>query len=239
MEKAISVLRVIASSVEPVTQSVVARETGLPKSTVHRVLRLLELEGVIIRTNAHYKICHDFLASSGVQDMRVHALPAMLTIYELTHLLVQLMVLDDEVVRCIEQFEASWQPVGSFAGRGATWPAGSTAAGQALLRCEQGGLDFPAERVGAKVCFDDGATHPLLVTAAVPVATGASTFAAVSVTGPHTVMTNPAFVAKMAQLPGTTCRVAPLNRWDEAREGAGAVAARALTAVVDRAERRR
>ena len=201
--KAVLILRIIAASRRPMTLSMVSREAGLAKSTVHRLLRILELEGVVFRLGTHYKLRQDVLAVRQDAQARDRAMPAMLRIYELTHLLVQLVVLDDDVVRCVEQLDSGRVEV--EAGRGAMWRASSTAAGQALLA---GREERPTIRSacggGAKVFFDNGATHPGWATAAVLVLGEDRLWAAVSVTGPFRVLAMPDVTAAMAYL-GRIC----------------------------------
>jgi DNA-binding IclR family transcriptional regulator len=196
--KAVLILRIIAASMRPVTLSMVSREATLPKSTVHRLLRILELEGVIFRVGAHYKLRHDVLGMKQEAWARDRAMSAMLKIYEMTHLLVQLMILDDEVIRCVEQFDSGLVQAG--AGRGAMWPAASTAAGQALLASRQERATVRATCGRAKVFFDRGATHSGWATAAVPVVGEDHVWAAVSVTGPFHTLAMPDVMAAMAHL---------------------------------------
>jgi DNA-binding IclR family transcriptional regulator len=199
--KAVLILRIIAGSMRPVTLSMVSREAMLPKSTVHRLLRILEFEGVIFRVGSHYKLRQDVLGMRQEVQARERAMPAMLRIYEATHLLVQLMILDNDAVRCVEQFDSGLVQVEAGAARGAMWPAASTAAGQALLACRQERAIVRSACGGkAKVFFDRGATHQGWATAAVPVVSEDHVWAAVSVTGPFRVLAMPDVVAAMAHL---------------------------------------
>ena len=199
--KAVLLLRIIARSMEPATLSLLAREAMLAKSTVHRLLRILESEGVIFRVGTSYRMTQNVLGMKQELDTRDKAMPAMLRIYEATHLLVQLMVLEDDVVRCVEHFDSGLVQVRAGADRGATWLAADTAAGQALLasrqlRCAHGALG-PA---CTKVYFDRGITHPGWATAAVSVLRENHALAAVCVTGPFQVVARQDVVSAMAKL---------------------------------------
>jgi IclR family transcriptional regulator, KDG regulon repressor len=90
--------------------------TGLPKSTVHRLLAALEARGYL-RTEAdgtRYQLGHKLLHWSSVaqagRSLRTEAMPAMYELAQATRESVILSVLDGDVGICLEMVE-SRQPV--------------------------------------------------------------------------------------------------------------------------------
>ncbi|MFC0112540.1 helix-turn-helix domain-containing protein [Kibdelosporangium aridum] len=197
VKKAALVMRTIACSLRPPTLSTIARSAQLPKSTVHRLLRTLEVEEMVLRVGDGYKVRQNALECRQDQYARDMSLPAMLRAYEVTHLVVQLMVLENDIVRCIEQFGANHCVSTLTAGRGATWSAFSVAAGKALLACRRN-QTLPRQ---AKIAFDQGQTHSGLATAAVVVLREEHVSAAISVTGPLRRLTQPDVLSHLGCLP--------------------------------------
>jgi DNA-binding IclR family transcriptional regulator len=210
IEKAVRLLRTLASYSHPATLATLARDSGMPKTTVHRLIRTLEAQNVVRRSDAGYEITPDAFSEPRIYaDIRDQLLPVLLHVYERTHLLVQLMVLEGRLVRCVEQLHAAGDdpPV---LGRGTTWLAHETAAGKLLLALRElpkGTLMPDPSFAGAwgrsaasawdrelvqvrraGIAFDRRESRPRLMSAAAPVNTENGTVAAISVTGPaHTV----------------------------------------------------
>ncbi|MEU7475021.1 helix-turn-helix domain-containing protein [Lentzea sp. NPDC042327] len=193
VEKAVLIIRYLGRKGGVCSLADIARDLQLAKTTAHRLLRTLEAEQAVRRIANGYELGDLRLTAGLTSDdhalLRRHALKGMLRLYELTHLLVQLMVVEDNVVRCVEQFEPPG--AGLLSGPvdfGRSWSALETAAGKAVLtlKAHRSSSGRPASRVA----HDDGVTHRGLRTSAVPVVADGPLFAAVSVTGPQ------AFVAR-------------------------------------------
>jgi IclR family transcriptional regulator, KDG regulon repressor len=98
------------------TFTAICEGTGLPKSTVHRLLAALEARSYLT-TNAdgtRYQLGHKLLHWSSVaqagRGLRTEALPVMYELAQATHESVILSVLDRDVGICLEMVE-SHQPV--------------------------------------------------------------------------------------------------------------------------------
>ncbi|GAA3688014.1 IclR family transcriptional regulator [Lentzea roselyniae] len=205
VEKAVVVLREIAASASPLSLATLARRASLPKTTVHRLLRTLEAQGVVQRTDAGYEMRENLFTSNRQAPsdltLRDSVLPAMLTLYNRTRLLVQLMVLDGDRVRCVEQFDGTPNRIGMRAPRGTTWLARSTAAGRVLLARQDSSAELEQARL-AGIALDRGATHPEATTVALLVTGPGGMHAAVSVTGPHDAVVRTDLRAALATVAG-------------------------------------
>ena len=118
--------------------SELARRTGLPKSTGHRLLGILEAAGLVQRLADGYRIGDRLHGISGLlradypPDLREVSLPFLQDLYELTHETIHLGVLVGVDVHCVEKiFGHRRSPVRSQVG--GILPAHSTALGKALL----------------------------------------------------------------------------------------------------------
>ncbi|MBX9399626.1 helix-turn-helix domain-containing protein [Streptomyces sp. TRM72054] len=212
IEKAFQILRTLSCCTHPASLAALARESGLPKTTVHRLIRTLEAQDVVYRVDDGYQVSQHFGAyTRTIADIRDQILPALLSLYERTHLLVQLMVLEGQRVRCIEKLNAITS--NNVGGRGTTRLARQTAAGKLLLALTPselpGGSSAEEEHVRAEeehvrlkrqqdialkreliqirnigVAFDQGGSHHSLMTCAAPVYRLHQVVAAISVSGP-------------------------------------------------------
>jgi DNA-binding IclR family transcriptional regulator len=210
--KAIAILHTLGRSRSPMSLASLARKVNIPKTTVHRLIRTLEDQQLVYRTEGGYELLqqHQVVAlmpSHDDLDLRDRALHAMLTLYELTHVLVQLMVLDRDKIRCVDQFHAGALRVGVDRGRGSTWLASSTAAGKVLLA--QGNPVEFSRAWSTGVAFDRGGTHPGWTSGAALVV-GGNQVAAVSITGPPELVTRGNVRAVMAAIAGSAMRRAVL-----------------------------
>jgi DNA-binding IclR family transcriptional regulator len=203
IEKAVLVLRFLGERGGVCALADVARELGLAKTTVHRILRTLEAERAVRRTYQGYELCDRLLTAGLSADehalLRRHALKGMLRLYESTHLLVQLMVVEGNAVRCVEQFEPPGADMLSLPVEiERRWPALEVAAGKAVLAFKVHQSVFG--RSIPRVAHDDGATHRGLRTVAVPVIADGRLFAALSVSGPQTSVMRPEVQAALTHV---------------------------------------
>lgn len=182
------IIRFLGQKETPCGLAEIARGVCLAKTTAHRLLHTLEAERVVHRTSAGYELSDRDstmgMAGDGHAVVRRHALKGMLSLYESTHMLVQLMVVEDRVVRCVDQFEPPGDSMLSrpidFRRR---WQAHQVAAGRAVLWSRR--QESPTERVAPRIAFDDGMTHHKLFTAAVPIMIRGDRLAAISLSGPR------------------------------------------------------
>ncbi|TWP50615.1 IclR family transcriptional regulator [Lentzea tibetensis] len=204
VEKAFAVLEAWDHRGESLGASELARRTGLPKSTSHRLLGILEAAGVVERLSGSYRLGDRLrgisgMVAAGFPDLREVGLPFMQDLYELTHETVHLGALDGADVHCVEKIYGHRRsPLASRVG--GVLPAHTTALGKALLafsslnvqRSVLTYLDEPlvlsaelrrTRRAG--VAFDLGETHPDVNCVAAPVLNREGrAIAAISVSGP-------------------------------------------------------
>src|SRR2546423_3003088 len=138
VDKAFTVLEAWRHRGETLGSSELARRTGLPKSTTHRLLGMLEAADVVERLGNGYRLgtrLHRFsrvFAARYPHELRDVSLPFLQDLYELTHETVHLAVLDGTDVHCVEKvYGHRRSPVRSRVDR--VLPAHSTALGKALL----------------------------------------------------------------------------------------------------------
>lgn len=135
VDRVISILGAL-SGAEPLTSSRISRRTGLPRSSVHRLLqRLVEL-GVVTRDGYAYQIGFKLyeLGSLAATQNRVHrvAMPHMARLSRQTGMSVYLATLSGPDVVYIEDVWTDW--AGPLR-RGVAHPAHLTASGKMLLAC--------------------------------------------------------------------------------------------------------
>jgi DNA-binding IclR family transcriptional regulator len=104
--KAMAMLNCVGGHGAPITLSAVARQTGLPKSTVHRLLALLEAYGAVRRVSHGYVLGETIRRLAGGEGARREALrralmPHLAELYEAIHLSTSLAVLDELTVACL------------------------------------------------------------------------------------------------------------------------------------------
>ena len=139
LSKAFDILRAFDSSNRVMTLSEIARVSGLPKSTVHRLLgRLVELDVVEVHGDAGYKVGLGLLrigAVSPALGLRDEAMPYLHSLCRWTGCAVQLAVLRQFDVVFLETLAGAGlaPPVAV----GARVPAHCVAAGKALLAQEE------------------------------------------------------------------------------------------------------
>lgn len=139
LSKAFDLLRAFDSSNRVMTLSELAQASGLPKSTVHRLLgRLVELEAIEHHGTAGYKIGLSLLRIGSVSpalSMRDIAMPYLTSLQHWTGQAVYLGVLRQFDVVYLEKLEPP-HFAGSPATVGGRLPANCTAIGKALLSYE-------------------------------------------------------------------------------------------------------
>ena len=107
--RALAVLDCFAPSGGTVGVSELARRSGLPKSTTHRLLAVLVEFGLVERTLAGYRLGRRLAelarvsVGSRLPDLRDRILPHLQDLYELTHETVQLAVMSGTDVLVLER----------------------------------------------------------------------------------------------------------------------------------------
>ncbi|MBP0079541.1 hypothetical protein B0F69_19160 [Rhodococcus hoagii] len=146
VDRVISVLSAFSGS-EALTSSRIAHRTGLPRSSVHRLLqRLVEL-GVIRRDGFDYRVGLKLfeLGSVALAQHEVHqiAMPYMSRLSRATGMSVYLATLSGPDVVFIDEVWTDWA---APLRRGIAHPAHQTASGKMLLAClpaeARPGIDF-------------------------------------------------------------------------------------------------
>ncbi|WP_037270744.1 IclR family transcriptional regulator [Kibdelosporangium aridum] len=138
IEKAFTILEGWDHRGETLGVSEISRRTGLPKSTSHRLLGILEAAGVVERLAGTYRLGKRIRGISGVLSagiptyLREISLPFLQDLYELTHETIHLGVLDGVDIQCVEKLYGHRRaPVRSRVG--GLLPGHSTALGKVLL----------------------------------------------------------------------------------------------------------
>jgi len=138
LSKAFDLLRAFNSNERVMTLTDLAHASGLPKSTVHRLLaRLIEL-GAIEPHRAGYKIGIELfrlgvtIPAAGMRDV---ALPYLAALHRWTGQTVQLAVLRGFEVVYLERL-ALYSSLSALSGVGGRLPANCTAIGKAMLAYE-------------------------------------------------------------------------------------------------------
>jgi DNA-binding IclR family transcriptional regulator len=138
VEKSFVVLERVAASPQPLGVSELARQTGLPKSTVHRILAILVDFGLIRRGQDGYRLGRR-LTDPPAQPtdrrrvlLRERVVPYLLDLYELTHEAVHLAVLSGTEVVYLDRLHGRRSAIAAVrASTGA--PAHRIAVGRVLL----------------------------------------------------------------------------------------------------------
>jgi DNA-binding IclR family transcriptional regulator len=214
VDKAFTLLEAWNHRGETLGSSELARRTGLPKSTSHRLLGILEAAGLIERLGTRYQLgdrLHGIFgrfAADYPADLREVSLPFLQDLYELSHETVHLAVLDGIDVYCVEKvYGHRRNPVRSRVD--GILPAHCTALGKVLLaysptstrrrllaaplRAHTAATVTEPPRLAGElhailrcgVGYDRGATHPAVTCVAAPLLDASGQIvAAISVSGP-------------------------------------------------------
>jgi DNA-binding IclR family transcriptional regulator len=138
LSKAFDLLRAFNSNERVMTLSELSRASGLPKSTVHRLIaRLIDLDA-IEQHRSGYKLGLGLLelaAKTPAGGMRDMAMPYLAALHRWSGQTVHLAVLRRYDVVYLEKLATSSAPA-SLSGVGARLPANCTAIGKALLAWE-------------------------------------------------------------------------------------------------------
>ncbi len=197
------------------SQSDLVRRTRLPKATIHRTVGLLVEFGWLQRLGDRYRLGTRLFEMGGrvvtTSRLREAAIPFLEDLYEATHEIVNLGVLDGTEVMYIEKI-GSHRRIDTPARVGHRFPAHCTALGKAILstapadlvdRVVAEGLArrtdktivapdlFRRElaRIAAEtIAIDDGEFADGMMCFAAPIRGSGRAIAAVSVTGPRTRM---------------------------------------------------
>ncbi|MEV6716320.1 helix-turn-helix domain-containing protein [Lentzea sp. NPDC051208] len=187
VQRTCAILRALSEGGTVSSMTALSASTGIPRATVHRLVRALQDERVIVRTSSGYRLTAHLPGIIAFNDqehlLADRARPLMLEIFERTHLLIQLMILDGDLVRCVDQFDIAQHTTTRGSGRGTRWLASRVAAGRAVLEGATGSASVPSCASGLVVALDRGATQPGLVTMAVSLGVLGRIPAAISVSG--------------------------------------------------------
>lgn len=211
LDRASSILDAFTTSGRALlTLSEIARHTGLPKATVHRLLGALQQIGWVERTpEGHQLGVRLFEIGQHVPrkaQVREAALPFMQDLYESTHETIHLAVLDGRDVVYLERIHGH-EPLRIPSRVGGRLPAHSTGVGKALLAFDDDATQVVlARRLTAHTPYTIVAPHVLkrqlaeirsqgvaydreenslgITCAAAPIVLDGVAIAAVSVTGP-------------------------------------------------------
>ncbi|ALU73542.1 IclR family transcriptional regulator (plasmid) [Rhodococcus erythropolis R138] len=146
VDRVIAVLSAF-SGATTLTSSRIARQTGLPRSSVHRLLQQLVDLGVVTRDGFDYQVGVKLyeLGSAAVTQHSVHrvAMPHMARLSRTTGMSVYLAALSGSDVVYIDNVWTDWA---APLRRGIVHPAHMTASGKMLLACllpeRRPGIDF-------------------------------------------------------------------------------------------------
>jgi DNA-binding IclR family transcriptional regulator len=173
--RAMTILGAFAGSGDNrLTLTAIADRTGLPLTTVHRLCRQLEQEGVLERTAAgDYRVGLRLwelgLLAPRAQGLREIALPYLEDLYEVTHQHVQLVVLDGTEAVILERLSA--RNAVRLEGRaGGRLPVHATSGGLVLLahadeQVLASVLDQPLQRFTPSTLTDERELRATLGTA--------------------------------------------------------------------------
>lgn len=193
-------------------QTDLVARTGLPKATIHRTVGLLVEHGWLQRLGDRYRLGTRLFALGGrvatTSRLREAAIPFLEDLYEATHEIVNLGVLDGTDVMYVEKI-GSHRRVDTPARVGHRFPAYCTALGKAILATAPSGQvdQVLAERLEPRtpstivdpatfrvqlgqiavdgIAVDDGEFADGITCFAAPVKGSGRAVAAVSVTGPR------------------------------------------------------
>lgn len=137
LSRAFAILDALGEAGAELTHGEITRSTGFPPATVHRLLaEMVEWGGVERRGRGRYRIgLHLWrlgsLAPAG-RDLRDAALPYLQDLFEVTHGVVHLAVLDEDQVLYVERLEAR-PKMSVVSGVGLRLPLHATGPGKVLL----------------------------------------------------------------------------------------------------------
>jgi len=172
LERGIQALQAFRSTGLPLTLSDIARRTGLPKATVHRLLEVLQSLDVVERTTDGYVLGRGLFELGELvpikSRLRETALPFMQDLYEATHETVHLGVRNDLDVLYAEKIRGH-SSVDVPSRVGGRLPLSSTGVGKTLLAFSSDELitsvlSRPLRRLTGRSISDPSALAAELVT---------------------------------------------------------------------------
>jgi len=136
LSRAISVLRALRAEPDGLSLSQLSERTGLPRSTVHRLVTALEVEDFVAAASptGRVRLGPDVLrlGDGGRRDLRAVLRPVMERIFGDVDETVDLAVLEGDRVRFIDQIPAPHR-LRAVSAVGAMFPLHCTANGKAIL----------------------------------------------------------------------------------------------------------
>jgi DNA-binding IclR family transcriptional regulator len=136
LSRAASVLRALEGEPHGLSLSQVAERAGVPRSTVHRLLAALEVEGFVAAAGPNGRMALgpelQRLAGVGAPDAQALLRPVMEAIFDDLQETVDLAVLEDDHLRFVDQIPAPHR-LRAVSAVGATFPLHCTANGKAVL----------------------------------------------------------------------------------------------------------
>jgi DNA-binding IclR family transcriptional regulator len=136
ISRAVDLLRALGGEAQGLSLSQLAERTDLPRSTVHRLVAALEVEGLLVAAspNGRVRIGPDLirLADASRPDLHTQLRPVMQTLFDTLDETVDLAVLDGDHLRFIDQIPAPHR-LRAVSTVGATFPLHCTANGKAVL----------------------------------------------------------------------------------------------------------
>jgi DNA-binding IclR family transcriptional regulator len=136
ISRAAQVLRALEGRPEGLSLSQLSERTGLPRSTVHRLLGALEVEGFVIAAvpGGRMRLGPELvrLAESGRPDLQQLFRPEMQHLFDDLNETIDLAVLDGDHLRFVDQIPAPHR-LRAVSAVGASFPLHCTANGKAVL----------------------------------------------------------------------------------------------------------
>jgi DNA-binding IclR family transcriptional regulator len=136
ISRAAQVLRALEGEPAGLSLTHLAERTGLPRSTVHRLLVALEVEGFVAAASpgGRMRLGQELvrLAESGRPDLQQLLRPEMQRLFDELNETIDLAVLDGDHLRFVDQIPAPHR-LRAVSAVGATFPLHCTANGKAVL----------------------------------------------------------------------------------------------------------
>jgi DNA-binding IclR family transcriptional regulator len=136
ISRAAQILRALDGEPAGLSLSVLSERTGLPRSTVHRLLAALEVEGFVAAAapSGRMRLGPELLrlAESGRPDLQQLLRPKMQALFDDLNETIDLAVLDADHLRFVDQIPAPHR-LRAVSAVGATFPLHCTANGKAVL----------------------------------------------------------------------------------------------------------
>src|ERR1700712_4034421 len=136
ISRAATLLRALEGEAEGLSLSQLAERTSLPRSTVHRLLAALEVEGFVTAAtpNGRMRLGSSLLrlAGSGRPDLQGLLRPSMQRLFEELNETIDLATLEGDHLRFVDQIPAPHR-LRAVSAVGATFPLHCTANGKAVL----------------------------------------------------------------------------------------------------------